>query len=417
MNFLDNKTFTNATIVILLIVSILFIILYFNKPCPSSVSRSHALKPQLFSNKKLSEYKPNPLAKYAIRVGTVPVVSNITKHGKVVNIQGAQHLAKVKNLPAEWDWRNTGPHMLYPGLPPGNYCSDVKNQHAAPAGSDGMQYTGTCWIFSSVQTMADRINIMNGVIKGNNVTPKVDLSVQPVLSCSGSDIGILTGGDSYTCYDIIMNTTKGLVDTTCMPFLGDNFKDMCQPECATCLPVGENKCSDIGETHFTSYGNNRCCGVNHHNKYHLEGFSNISARFTQEVQNGTIGWSDNDTLKDYVKTEILTCGPVTLAVDAMPIEINDGKNIFVKRSSASYTPQLDHLISIVGWGTYSGGDYWIIRNSWGTSYANQGYVYVDTQSIGMDDPSNNFFGSYPTGFSKALGIQTQDENIRIQQTG
>ena len=122
-------------------------------------------------------------------------------------------------------------------------------------------------------------------------------------------------------------------------------------------------------------------------------------------------------MKDYVKTEILTCGPVTLAVDAMPIEINDGKNIFVKRSSASYTPQLDHLISIVGWGTYSGGDYWIIRNSWGTSYANQGYVYVDTQSIGMDDPSNNFFGSYPTGFSKALGIQTQDENIRIQQTG
>ena len=75
------------------------------------------------------------------------------------------------------------------------------------------------------------------------------------------------------------------------------------------------------------------------------------------------------------------------------------------------------MISIVGWGTYSGGDYWIIRNSWGTSYANQGYVYVDTQSIGMDDPSNNFFGSYPTGFSKALGIQTQDENIRIQQTG
>ena len=415
-----NQRLLLLIIIILFIISLVFIILYTTKCiCKTSLvqqqNKQYALK-RFISNKKIKEYKENPRAKYALAIGNVPTLSNITKHGNIFSVKGAQRLAKVRKLPNNWDWRNTTAHILYPKLLPGNYCSDVKNQHAAPAGSNGIQYTGTCWIFSSVQTIADRFNIMNGIKKGNNITPKVDLSVQPILSCSGSDIGILTGGDSYTCYNIIINTTKGLVDTTCMPFLGDDFKDMCTPECATCLPVGESSCSIIGSKKFTKYGNKRCCQVDKYNKYTIEGFSNISARFKKEVKNSTNGWNSSDTLENYIKTEIYTHGPITIALDASPIEEFKGGSVFVKRRSDSYTPSLNHLVSIVGWEKYDDGEYWIIRNSWGTSWADQGYINVDNKSIGMDDPSNNFFGAYPTGFGSILGTKSSDENVMIQQT-
>ena len=37
---------------------------------------------------------------------------------------------------------------------------------------------------------------------------------------------------------------------------------------------------------------------------------------------------------------------------------------------------LDHATNVVGWGTESGMDYWLMRNSWGTSWGDQGYLKI-----------------------------------------
>lgn len=49
---------------------------------------------------------------------------------------------------------------------------------------------------------------------------------------------------------------------------------------------------------------------------------------------------------------------------------------------------LNHDLLMVGWGSMNGVDYWVAKNSWGTSWGEQGYMKIHI----LDDDSEGICG-------------------------
>jgi len=66
-------------------------------------------------------------------------------------------------------------------------------------------------------------------------------------------------------------------------------------------------------------------------------------------------------------------GPVTIGINANPMQDYTGG---IDNPSSCSALNLNHAVLIVGYGTEGGVDYWLIKNSWGTSWGESGYYRI-----------------------------------------
>ena len=138
------------------------------------------------------------------------------------------------------------------------------------------------------------------------------------------------------------------------------------------------------------------------------------------------GSADNDN----IKSALMTYGAVytTIYIEpTYPAQFNTATNAYYYSTAPPNGQTNNHAVAIVGWDdSYSstnfasgnqppGNGAFIVKNSWGTNWGEQGYFYVSyyDANIGKDDavftaqPTTNYNNIYqydPLGFTEAFGL-------------
>jgi len=224
---------------------------------------------------------------------------------------------RAEDVPTAWDWRNIS------GV---NYVSWTKNQHIP-------QYCGSCWAQGSTSALADRINVAR-----NATFPDIAISVQAVLNCGAG--GSCEGGDPGGVYDFAK--THGIPEDSCQNYLAKDPND------ATCSPI------QVCETCDPTAG---CSAIPTYKNWKVSDWGSVKG-------------------EDDMKKAIYSGGPIACGIDAT--------NQFEAYTGGIYSqtvlvPQVNHIISVLGWGVAADGtEYWIGRNSWGNFWGEQGFFRIVT---------------------------------------
>jgi C1A family cysteine protease len=80
-------------------------------------------------------------------------------------------------------------------------------------------------------------------------------------------------------------------------------------------------------------------------------------------------WTMIEDDEEVMKQALYEYGPLAIAVDAENWSYYSG-GIY----DSKCTSNLDHGVTLVGYGTEKGKDFWLIRNSWGKSWGENGYI-------------------------------------------
>ena len=84
-------------------------------------------------------------------------------------------------------------------------------------------------------------------------------------------------------------------------------------------------------------------------------------------------WSAVD--EDEIKEFLYQTGPLAIALNADPLQTYSS-GILDLTSTKCPSSGINHAVTLVGYGTESSTDYWIIKNSWGKSWGESGYFRI-----------------------------------------
>jgi len=190
---------------------------------------------------------------------------------------------------------------------------------------------GSCWAFGASETLSDRFCI------ASNNTVNLELSPQDLVDCS-LNLGC-SGGYLYTTW--LWMETAGVSTLPCIPYVSGNTTK--REECTS-------TCTDTNDVKPKYYARK-------------------------------LATSLLPTAAD-IKADMYLNGPVHSAF----LVYED----FMNYQSGVYSHQTGdylggHSIKIVGWGqTADGVEYWIVANSWGTDWGQDGFFWIEQGACMID---------------------------------
>lgn len=219
-------------------------------------------------------------------------------------------------IPRHWDWRNVN------GV---NYDSPVRQQGSC----------GSCFAIATVSALEARTRILT------KNKWKVRLSPQHVLDCSKKNYAQGCDGGFPFLVSKWIHDNGGIPEESCHPYVA-NSQGSCRQKCQDSKVVASKNFGYIGGM----YG---ACSV---------------AEMMKEIYNH---------------------GPTPIALEVGSDFMSYASGVFdrhlhktLKRSKKDHWQITNHAVVAVGWGEDkdSGLPYWIIKNSWGPTWGEDGYIRI-----------------------------------------
>jgi len=195
---------------------------------------------------------------------------------------------------------------------------DWRDSGAVTAVKDQGQ-CGSCWAFSVTENV-ESVWILGG--KATNST--LNLSPQQIVDCDTTDLGC-EGGDSTTAFDYLISA-GGQEPISQYPY--------------TAVDGNCNFQSQYVQAKISSW------------KYATEFW------LESEMQTNLVGWA-----------------PLSICLDAS--QWQDYSSGVMTWEECGWVPMLDHCVQLIGYDDSASDPYWIVRNSWGTSWGIDGYIYIE----------------------------------------
>lgn len=197
-------------------------------------------------------------------------------------------------------------------------------------------HCGSCWAFASTAVLESHVALSTGLL--------FELSVQQIAMCAPNPdqcggVGGCGGSTAELAFDYV-SKSHGL------------FQEY--------------------QYGYASYdGNNRACGPQ-------------GATLPVATVGGYVKLPDNNYTT--LMNAIATVGPIAINVDASTWHAYSS-GIF--EGCNAVNPDVNHVVTLVGYGEENGQKYWLVRNSWSPAYGEKGYIRLaryddDEQRCGSD---------------------------------